>query len=138
MRFRTKAEIGLDMVLNARKNGVPFGWVGMDCFYGEQSHLRKKLDEEGLVYIADIARDTRVWIKMPEIGIPERNGDRIPSRKRVLDGEPEPIEVQKLKDQIRDWSIVTGIQSERCSRSRSLPYESIRSRRDCQARNNGS
>jgi SRSO17 transposase len=80
-----------------RANGVPFGWVGMDCFYGEQSHLRKKLDEEGLVYIADIPRDTRVWIKMPEIGIPERNGDRIPSRKRVLDGEPEPVEVQNSK-----------------------------------------
>jgi SRSO17 transposase len=63
VRFRTKAEIVLDMVLNARKNGVPFGWVGMDCFYGEQSHLRNKLDAEGLIYIADIPRDTRVWIK---------------------------------------------------------------------------
>lgn len=114
VRFRTKAEIGLDMVLNARKNGVPFGWVGMDCFYGEQSHLRNKLDEEGLVYIADIPRDTRVWITMPQIGVPERNGDRgrIPSRKRVLDGDP-PIEVQKLKDQIQDWSVVTIRDTER-------------------------
>lgn len=76
----------------------------MDCLYGEQSHLRNKLDEEGLVYIADIPRDTRVWITMPQTGVPERNGDRgrIPSRKRVLDGDP-PIEVQKLKDQIQDY-----------------------------------
>lgn len=115
VRFRTKAEIGLDMVINARNNGVPFGWVGMDCFYGEQSNLRKKLDEEGLVYIADIPRDTRVWIKFPEIGVPERKGNRgrIPSRKRVLDGEPEPIEVQKLKDQIQHWSIVNVRDTER-------------------------
>lgn len=115
VRFRTKAEIGLDMVINARNNGVPFGWVGMDCFYGEQSNLRKKLDEEGLIYIADIPRDTRVWIKIPEIGVPERKGNRgrIPSRKRVLDGEPEPIEVQKLKDLIQHWSIVNVRDTER-------------------------
>lgn len=34
VRFRAKAEIGLDMILNARKNGVPFGWIVLDCFYG--------------------------------------------------------------------------------------------------------
>jgi len=75
----------------------------MDCFYGEQSQLRNSLDAEGLVYVADIPRDTRVWISKPETGVPERKGnrDRIPSRRRVLDGEPEPIEVQKLKDQIQ-------------------------------------
>jgi SRSO17 transposase len=41
--FRTKAQIGLDMVLNARKNGVPFGWIGMDCFYGEQPWLLSRI-----------------------------------------------------------------------------------------------
>jgi SRSO17 transposase len=100
--FRTKAHIGLDMILNARKNGVPFGWVGMDCFYGEQPWLRQKLDAEGLIFIADIPRDTRVWLSQPKTGIPKRDGKqgRRPSRERVLDGEPMPIEVQEIKEQI--------------------------------------
>ena len=100
--FRTKAQIGLDMILNARKNGVPFGWVGMDFFYGEQPWLRQKLDAEGLIFIADIPRDTRVWLSQPKTGIPERDGKqgRRPSRERVLDGEPMPIEVQEIKEQI--------------------------------------
>jgi SRSO17 transposase len=32
--FKTKAELGLEMLLKARERGVPFAWVGMDCFYG--------------------------------------------------------------------------------------------------------
>jgi SRSO17 transposase len=100
--FKTKAEIGLEMVQNARKNGVRFGYVGMDCFYGEQPLLRERLDSEGLKYIADIPCDTRVWLKLPQIGIPERNGNRgrIPSKVKVIEKEANPIEVSKLKEAI--------------------------------------
>jgi SRSO17 transposase len=117
VRFRTKAQIGLDMILNARNNGVPFGWVGMDCFYGEQPWLRQKLDAEGLIFIADIPRDTRVWLSQPKTGIPERDGKqgRRPSRERVLDGESAPIEVQKIKEQIEltQWKQVPVRDTER-------------------------
>ena len=90
------------MILNACKNGVPFGWIGMDCFYGEQPWLREELDAEGLIFIADIPRDTRVWLSRPKTGIPERSGKRgrQPLRERVLDGEPAPIEVQTIKEQV--------------------------------------
>jgi SRSO17 transposase len=122
IRFRTKAQIGLDMILNARKNGVPFGWIGMDCFYGEQPWLRDKLDSEGLIFVADIPRDTRVWLSRPKTGIPERNGKqgRYPNRERVLDGEPEPIEVQKIKEQIdpAQWVQVPVRDTERKELSR--------------------
>jgi SRSO17 transposase len=102
VQFRTKAQIGLEMILNARKNGVPFGWIGMDCFYGEQPWLREKLDAEGLIFVADIPRDTRVWLSLPKTGIPERSGKRgrQPIHEKVLDGEPAPIEVQKIREQI--------------------------------------
>ena len=117
VRFRTKAHIGLDMILNARQNGVPFGWIGMDCFYGEQPWLREKLDSEGLIFIADIPRDTRVWQSQPKTGTPERNGKRgrHPIREKVLDGEPEPIEVQKIKERIdpKQWRQVPVRNTER-------------------------
>jgi SRSO17 transposase len=98
--FKTKAELALGMILHARENGVPFGWIGMDCFYGEQTWLRDRIDAEGMVYIADIPSDTRVWPNVPKTGVPARRGDRgrIPTRERVLEGEP--IEVRKLKDQL--------------------------------------
>jgi SRSO17 transposase len=117
VQFRTKAQIGLDMILNARKNGVPFGWIGMDCFYGEQPWLREKLDAEGLIFVADVPRDTRVWLSRPKTGIPEREGKqgRHPIRKKVLDGELASIEVQKIKEQIdpSQWKQVQVRNTER-------------------------
>lgn len=117
VRFRAKAQIGLDMILNAQKNGVPFGWVGMDCFYGEQPWLREKLDAEGLIFIADTPRDSRVWLSRPKTGIPAREGKqgRHPIREKVLNGEDAPIEVQKLKEYIdpAQWRQVSVRDTER-------------------------
>ncbi len=100
--FKSKAEIALEMVLHARENGVIFSWIGMDSFYGEQTWLRNRLDAEGLVFIADIPSDTRVWLTLPKTGIPERKSyrGRIPTKERVLEDEQVPIEVSALKDQV--------------------------------------
>ena len=108
--FKTKAELGMDMILHARDNNVPFGWIGMDCFYSEQKWLRNRIDAEGMIYIADIPCDTRVWLSSPTTGIPERKGDRgrIPIKEKVLESEPDPIEVRKLKDRLseKQWKHV--------------------------------
>jgi len=55
-----------------------------------------------LIFVADIPRDARVWLSRPETGILERNGKqgRDLNCERVLDGELEPIEVQKIKEEI--------------------------------------
>ena len=100
--FKTKAELALEMILKARDNGVSFGWIGMDCFYKEQSWLRNKINAEGMIYIADIPCDTRIWLNLPVTGIPQRRGDRgrIPTKEKVFEGEPDPIEVRKLKDRL--------------------------------------
>ncbi len=98
--FKTKAELGLEMILHARANDVPFGWIGMDSFYGEQTWLRDEINNEGMVYMADVPSNTRVWLDLPKTGILARKGDRgrIPTKEKLLDGEPDPIEVRKLKD----------------------------------------
>ena len=115
--FKSKAEIGLEMILNARQNGVPFGWIGMDCFYGEQPWLRNRLDSEGLIFISDIPCDTRVWLRLPRTGIPEKKGSRgrRPVREKVLEGEPKPLEVSKIKDQLdpQQWNRVFVRDAER-------------------------
>ena len=60
--FKTKAQLAENMILHARDNGVPFGWVGMDSFYSDLPWLRNDLNAEGITYIADIHRDTWVWL----------------------------------------------------------------------------
>lgn len=100
VEFKTKAELGLEMVLKAKERGVPFGWLGMDCHYGEQPWLLDELDEE-VIYIADIPCNTRVWIKKPLIEIPQRKGirGRQPVRECLSRGEPQPVEVRKIAEQ---------------------------------------
>ncbi len=115
--FKMKAELGLEMLLKARKRGVPFAWVGMDCFYGQQPWFLDSLDHEGFLYIADVPSDTRVWLERPEVKAPKRKGNRgrHPTRKHVIEGEPEPIEVLKLVEELTDdaWEHIFLRDSER-------------------------
>ena len=102
LKFKTKAEIALELMRGVQSNGVKFGWVGMDTFYGRQTSLLKAIDSDGIVYMADIPSDTRVWQNHPRVGIPERksNRGRIPTESRVLDDEPSPTEVRMIKDEL--------------------------------------
>ena len=102
LKFKKKAEIALELIRIARSNGVQFGWVGMDTFYGRDSFLLNTIDSDGIVYMADIPSDTRVWRNLPRVGIPERknNRGRMPTESRVLDDEPSPTEVRMIKDEL--------------------------------------
>ena len=98
--FKTKAELGLEMILDTRERGVPFAWIGMDCFYGEQPWLRSEIDNSELIYIADVPCDTQVWLNLPKTEIPEKKGarGRNPTIEKLAQAEPEPVKVQKLID----------------------------------------
>ncbi|MFZ3169562.1 MAG: IS701 family transposase [Candidatus Methanoperedens sp.] len=100
--FKSKAQLGLEMIFDAQKRGVPFGWIGMDCFYGEQPWLLDEIDIMGMTYIADAPTDTQVWLEKPKIEIPEKKGIRgpIPKLKKLVSGEPNPIKVQDLAEQL--------------------------------------
>ncbi len=108
VRFKKKTELAWEMILHAqKKNKVPFGWVGMDCFYGRDSWLRNKIDAQGLIYIADIPSNLGVWLERPKTGVPPRKKGvrgRNPTREKVIEGT-DPIKVRDLKDQLdgEEW-----------------------------------
>jgi SRSO17 transposase len=143
VQFRTKAQIGLDMILNARKNGVPFGWIGMDCFYDEQPWLREKLDAEGLIFIADIPRDTRVWLSRPKTGIPERSGKRgrQPICEKFLMANLRQLRFKRSESRLilhNGYKSRSGTLRERDSRSILFAFASIQLKTNCLGRNCGS
>lgn len=74
--FKTKAQLGLEMILDVRNRGVCFGWVGMDARYGEQPWLRNRLDDEGITYMADIPTMHRIFPDRPKILVPKRKDNR--------------------------------------------------------------
>jgi SRSO17 transposase len=105
--FRKKSELGLDMILQARKNQIPFKFVDMDAHYGQQAWLLSRLAAEKIEYMAEIPSDTRVYLQYPAVGVPERksNRGRKPSKTRVLGSQP--IEVRSLlqTDKLK-WTVL--------------------------------
>jgi len=89
--FKTKAELALDMLSKAEERGVPFAWVGMDCFYGQQPWLLEQLESEEIIDIADIPNDTRVWRNCPKVEVPKRKGKQGPESWLIIrwDGNGE-------------------------------------------------
>ena len=102
--FQTKAQLGLDMLKEAIRRGVRFGWVGMDCHYGQQPWLLQQLASLPVTYIADIPCDTCVWLERPATEIPARKGGRgrLPHCQHIKEGEPLPVEVQELAQRLPD------------------------------------
>lgn len=95
--FKTKSELAVEMIDAAVKRKVQFGWIGMDCFYGQDPSIRKKLDQDNIVYVADIPSDTRVWLEEPEICTPHEEQKRGRGRPRkhakIADGQPSAVKV---------------------------------------------
>lgn len=69
--FQSKTAMGLEMIKQARKRGLPFDTISCDSFYGRDSQFRADLDSEGLIYMADIPENVRIYLNEPLVAVPE-------------------------------------------------------------------
>lgn len=74
--FRTKDELGLEIVRHARENGLCFGWVGADGGYGKGPGFCMALDQMGEQFVVDVHSDFRVYLDDPEPYIPKKRSKR--------------------------------------------------------------
>jgi SRSO17 transposase len=65
--FRTKPELGLEMVRQALERGLPFRWVTADSVYGDSPTFVQGVRELGKWYVVDTSADARVWLSQPEV-----------------------------------------------------------------------
>jgi SRSO17 transposase len=86
LKFRTKPEIGLELIRRAKANRLPFQRVLADALYGKKRQFRADLDAEDMLYIADIVEDMVVYLEEPTVGVPKAKGPmgRRPTRPKVL------------------------------------------------------
>ena len=57
----------LEMVKQARINGVRFGWVGADSLYGNNQQFLNALEDSGEKFMGDVHRTLKVWLERPEL-----------------------------------------------------------------------
>ena len=97
-KFETKIEKGWKMIQRVHAQGLPFEAVACDDLYGRSTWFRDQLAGAGLVYMADVPRNTQVYLEKPLLGIPERKlGSRGPEPTciQVLNGV-KPCPVQRV------------------------------------------
>lgn len=79
--FKTKPELGLEMMRRAVADGVPLGLLLTDSAYGDSSAFREGARQLGLDYAVGIHGPTKVW-RVDKSG--RRTGDEISARDLAL------------------------------------------------------
>jgi SRSO17 transposase len=113
IKFQTKYDLGLEMIDNVIKEEIPFSYVAMDGFYGENPELLTELENRGITFVADIATNSQVYLEKPVVGIPEKKGSRgrFPSKPKVLN--TSPIKVGSLSNLGDGWELIKVRKTER-------------------------
>ncbi len=105
--FKTKPEIGLELLENALKRGtLPFSWLAADALYGDSPAFRDGVAATGKHYFTAIKENTLIWCSPPKVHVPRWSGHgRHPTRLRLSDTRKHPIPVKHLvkKIQKQDW-----------------------------------
>ena len=88
-------EISRPKLVISASTHTPCEAICCDDFYGQSGEFRARMNGAGHIYMADVPRDTRVYLKRPDAGVPEAQPGRCgrkPSRSRVL-SEERPLKV---------------------------------------------
>ncbi len=86
--FRTRPELGLEMIQTAVLEHVPFRWVGGDSVYGDSPTFVQGVRELEKWYVLDVSSEAYVWLSPSELGPPGPRGGRA-----KLKTKPIPVAV---------------------------------------------
>jgi SRSO17 transposase len=105
--FKTKPEIGLELLENALKRGkLPFFWVAADTLYGDSPAFRDGVAATGKHYFTAIKENSLIWSTAPKVHVPQWSGHgRHPTRLHLSDPRKHPLPVKDLVKNIQkqDW-----------------------------------
>ena len=90
--FKTKPQLGVELVERAAAWEIPAAPVLGDQAYGDDSGLRERLDAAGSEYVLSVGSKATVFAPQTVFAVPERRGPVGRSRRRLRpDRQPESI-----------------------------------------------
>jgi SRSO17 transposase len=98
--FKTKWQIALGLIDQARALGISTRPVLVDAAYGEVSEFREALTERGLKYVVGIPSNHLVWPPGTDPKPPKRGGKPGRPRTRWRDGSAQPIAIADVVEGI--------------------------------------
>ncbi|MGB3463796.1 MAG: IS701 family transposase, partial [Cyclobacteriaceae bacterium] len=100
--YKSKQELALQMLKEDLKNGLKFGWVGADGFYGHGYEFSDQVEALGQNFVFDVHATQNIYLTKPTIGLPKAKKTGRPlKRKKVLCGT-KPIEAREYLKQLED------------------------------------
>ena len=105
--YKTKPEIGLELVQKAEKRGsLPFSWVAADALYGDSPAFRDGINDLGKWYFTEVKNTTPIWRTQPKVHVPKWKGrGPHPTRLHLRNPSNRPLQVKQLVRNIpkKDW-----------------------------------
>lgn len=102
--FRTKPELGLEMVQQALARGLPFRWVTADSVYGDSPTFVQGVRGLGKWYVVDTSADARVWLSEPAVIPAGARGARgRPTSKPRVTTKPERVDEVVARLPAKAW-----------------------------------
>jgi SRSO17 transposase len=90
--FKTKPELGVDLVEAAARWEIPKAPVLGDCAYGKNTELRERLDHADLEYVLSVSEEVSVFAPETDFRVPEHSAGRgRPKSRPRPDRKPEHI-----------------------------------------------
>ncbi len=108
IEFHRKHDLALQLVIQARIQGVDFQWVGADSFYGEDPAFLRTLDQMHEIFMVDIHKDQHIYLENPKPVVPPPKSEK--GRKPTkLKAQTASIRVDKWAEQQPDdrWQKVS-------------------------------
>jgi SRSO17 transposase len=81
--FKTKNQLALEIVEQARGNGVRFGWVGADAGYGSGPDFLFALEDAGHTFLVDVHKSFVVYELDPQPTIPVLSSKGFKARRSI-------------------------------------------------------
>jgi SRSO17 transposase len=92
--FRTRPQLGLEMIQTAVLEQRPFRWVGGDCVYGDSPVFVQTVRELGKWYVLDVSSELYVWTSAPELGEPGPRGARAKPKTKAIPVSEAAAQIQ--------------------------------------------
>jgi SRSO17 transposase len=103
LTFQTKNQLAWEMIHELHQAGtLPARWITMDEAFGRDSKLLDRIDgETDYYYLAEVPKDTPIWLAEPATGVPEYPGaGRPPTRQRLAADAAKPLTVKQVAAQL--------------------------------------
>jgi SRSO17 transposase len=90
--FKTKPELGVELVERAAGWEIPRAPILGDCAYGKNTELRERLDHADLEYVLSVSEEVSVFTPETNFQVPDQNPGRgRPKSRSRPDRKPEQI-----------------------------------------------